>query len=88
MDKVANIFKYEYIKNSKLANANELVFNIKMFSKFVSEILNNTKEKIYNYTSSSDKFDVFIDFSELKYEWNKIIVDKIIKKLDENSISY
>lgn len=67
MDKVANIFKYEYINNSELAYADELDFNIKMFSKFVSEKLDLTKEKIYDYTSISDKFDVFIDFSGLKY---------------------
>ena len=88
MDKVANIFKYEYINNGELAYADELDFNIKMFSKFVSEKLDNTKEKIYEYISSSHKIDVFIDFSGLKYEWNKIIVDRITKVLDENNISY
>ena len=47
MDKVANIFKYEYINNSKLAYEDELDFNINLFSKFVSEKIDNTKEKIY-----------------------------------------
>ena len=36
IDQVANIFKYEYINNSKLTYENELNFNIKMFSKFVT----------------------------------------------------
>lgn len=59
MDKVANIFKYEYINKGELDYADELDFNIKMFSKFVSEKLDNTKEKIYEYISSSHKIDIF-----------------------------
>ncbi len=88
MDKVANIFKYEYINDSELTYDGELDFNIKMFFKFVSEKIDNTKEKIYEYTKCDKKFDIFIDFSGMKYEWNKIIVDKITKILDENSIIY
>lgn len=88
MDKVANIFKYEYVNNSNLVYEEELDFNINLFSEFVSENIDNTKEKIYEYTDGDKEFDVFIDFSGLKYEWNKIIVDKITKVLDENSITY
>ena len=86
--KVANIFKYEYVNNSNLVYEEELDFNINLFSEFVSENIDNTKEKIYEYTDGDKEFDVFIDFSGLKYEWNKIIVDKITKVLDENSITY
>lgn len=88
MDKVANIFKYEYVNNSNLVYEEELDFNINLFSEFVSENIDNTKGKIYEYTDGDKEFDVFIDFSGLKYEWNKIIVDKITKVLDENSITY
>lgn len=42
-----------------------------MFSNFVSEKLDNTKEKIYQHIDGDNKFDVFIDFSGLKYEWIK-----------------
>ena len=52
------------------------------------KVIDNTKEKIYEYTKCDKKFDIFIDFSGMKYEWNKIIVDKITKILDENSIIY
>ena len=62
--------------------------NINLFSKFVYEKINNTKEKIYEYTDGDEKFDVFIDLLGMKYEWNKIIIDKITKILDENSITY
>ena len=88
IDQVANIFKYEYINNSKLTYENELNFNIKMFSKFVTEILDNINEKIYEYSDNDKKYDIFIDFSGLKYEWNKIIVNKITKILDKNKITY
>lgn len=88
IDKIANVFKYEYINDSKLEYGNELDFNINLFSKFVYEKINNTKEKIYEYTDGDEKFDVFIDLLGMKYEWNKIIIDKITKILDENSITY
>lgn len=88
MDKVTDIFKYQYINNSKLTYEDELDFNIKMFSNFVSEKLDNIKEKIYQHIDGDNKFDIFIDFSGLKYEWNKIIVEKITKIFDENRITY
>lgn len=88
IDKIANVFKYEYINDSKLEYEDELDFNINLFSKFVYEKINNTKEKIYEYTDGDEKFDVFIDLLGMKYEWNKIIIDKITKILDENSITY
>lgn len=87
IDKIANVFKYEYINDSKLEYEDELDFNINLFSKFVYEKINNTK-KIYEYTDGDEKFDVFIDLLGMKYEWNKIIIDKITKILDENSITY
>ena len=59
------------INNSKLTYEDELDFNIKMFSNFVSEKLDNIKEKIYQHIDGDNKFDVFIDFSGLKYEWIK-----------------
>lgn len=48
IDQVGNIFKYEYINNSELAYEDELDFNIKMFSKFVTEKLDNAKKKYMN----------------------------------------
>lgn len=53
-----------------------------MFSKFVTEILDNVNEKIYEYSNNDKKFDIFIDFSGFKYEWNRMIVEKITKILD------
>ena len=88
IDKVANVFKYEYINNSKLEYKSELNYNIKVFSKFVSQQIDKCNAKIYECTESSESVDVFIDFCGLKYEWNKIMVDKITQRLFENSISF
>ena len=88
LDKVSNVFKYEYINNINLTYENELEFNIKNFSEFVVDKLDNVKENVYQYDDCNDRYDVFIDFLGLKYEWNKIIVEKITKILCENNISY
>lgn len=88
VDKIANVFKYEYINNRNLSYEDELNLNINNFSKFVSEKIDNTEGKIYKYDIKNTDFDVFIDFSGMKYEWNKIVVKQILKSLDKNNITY
>lgn len=88
LDKVSNIFKYEYENKKELSYEDELNFNVDEFSKFVSQKLDNSKEINYNYNEVETRYDVFIDFLGLKYEWNKILIEKITKILDENNLSY
>ncbi len=57
-----------------------------MFSKFVSEKIDNTKEKIYECTDGDREFDVFIDLKKLKnskiyltcYDKNESDIDSTI----------
>ena len=54
-------------------NVEELDFNIKTFKEYVKRKM---KETLKNYKNNNKLFsefenDVFIDFSGMKYEWNK-----------------
>ena len=85
-DKV-NIFKYEYINNNSLSYVDELDYNIKAFKEYVKSKIKATLKNCQNRNKFFSEFenDVFIDFSGMKYEWNKKIVNNLENKLNEQN---
>lgn len=82
-----NIFKYEYINNNNLSYVDELDFNIKTFKEYVKRKM---KETLKNYKNNNKLFsefenDVFIDFSGMKYEWNKKIANNLKNKINKQN---
>ena len=88
VNKICNAFKYEYEYNQILSYDENLKYNIELFTKFVTDKIDNNSYKYTNEFSNNEHYDVFIDFCGLKYEWNKILIEKLISYLDKNNISY
>ena len=88
VNKICNAFKYEYKNNQILSYEENLKYNIESFTKFVTDKIDNNSYKYTNEFSNNEHYDVFIDFCGLKYEWNKILIEKLITYLDKNNISY
>ena len=88
VNKICNAFKYEYKNNQILSYEKNLKYNIESFTKFVTDKIDNNSYKYTNEFSNNEHYDVFIDFCGLKYEWNKILIEKLITYLDKNNISY
>ena len=82
-----NIFKYEYINNNSLSYVDELDYNIKAFKEYVKSKIKETLKNCQNRNKFFSEFenDVFIDFSGMKYEWNKKIVNNLENKLNEQN---
>ena len=88
INKICNTFKYEYKNNQILSYEENLKNNIELFTEYVTDKLDNNNYRYNNEFSKNKHYDVFIDFCGLKYEWNKILVKKLITYFDKNNISY
>ncbi len=88
INKICNTFKYEYKNNQILSYEENLKNNIELFTEYVTDKLDNNNYRYNNEFSNNKHYDVFIDFCGLKYEWNKILVKKLITYFDKNNISY
>lgn len=88
INKVCNVFRYEYENKPKLTYEDNLKYNIESFTRLVTDKIDNYDYKYINKFLDSEKYDVFIDFCGLRYEWNEILVEKITTFLNKNNISY
>ena len=82
-----NMFKYEYINNKNLSYVDELDLNIETFKKYVEIKIKEVIKKYKNNNKLFSRFknDVFIDFSGMKYEWNKKITKNLENKINEQN---
>lgn len=88
VNKISNSFNYNYNDDKSLSYENNLENNIELFSSFVTSKIDKTDFKYKHKSISNKKYDVFIDFCGSKYEWNKILINKIIEELDSKNITY
>ncbi len=88
VNNICNVFKYEYKNLKSLSYEENLKYNIDLFGKFVANKIDNNNFKYSNEFSNNEHYDVFIDFCGLKYEWNKILLEKVVSFLDKNGITY
>ena len=89
---ISNCFRYEYCVMKDMTYEEELNYNTKVFSDYVRTKLDHGfSEKIElsdilnNRTLSCD---VFIDICGCQYEWNSIILQKILPELNALKLSY
>ena len=88
VDRICNVFKYEYITNKLLSYDENLKYNIQLFTEFVTDKIDNNNYKYTNNVVDDKQYDVFIDFCGSKYEWSKILIEKVVNYLSKNNITY
>ena len=87
VSKICNTFRYEYVNNNSLSYVDNLELNMKLYSNFVTNKIDNNSVKYNKKNSTTIQYDVFIDFCGLKYEWNRILTNKIVGFLKKNNIT-
>ena len=88
VNKTCNTFKFEFEVKYSLNYEENLKCNMKYFTEFVTNKIDGNSQKYNNKYLSKKKYDIFIDFCGLKYEWNEILIKKLTEYLDSNNIIY
>jgi len=93
LSEIAHCPKFQYSPSNPCGYKDQLKENIEQFLSFINKELSSP---VYYYPKylfdfsirNNNKYDVFIDFSGLKYEWCKILIDKVNYAFSDSKISF